>query len=262
MVHEFNAHRDLLAMMVRRDFTMRFAGSLLGVVWNIVQPLFLVVIYILVIGTLLSHKTAGGIERSAYSIHLCAGVIPWLAFAEIVGRCNTVLLENANLLRKIAFPAWLLPVTVFSTSLMIHGIASLFLIGLLFVLGHPLGGVVSLYFLALLGMALVGLGCGYVLAIGNIYLRDLGQIVSLALQVAFWFNPIVFYMEQIEGSWVGRMVEWNPLHHFVMAAQAACGAGRGPGPDAIPLMVLLPIVLLSLGFRFFQRHRRDVLDEL
>jgi ABC-type polysaccharide/polyol phosphate export permease len=76
MLHDLIGHRGVLALMVRRDLKMRYAGSLIGVAWSLIHPLLLILIYILVLGSLLNKPLSGADGRNDYAIHLCAGIIP------------------------------------------------------------------------------------------------------------------------------------------------------------------------------------------
>jgi lipopolysaccharide transport system permease protein len=262
MIHDLIGHRGILLLMIQRDLRGRYAGSLLGAAWSLIHPMLLIAIYIAVLGSLLSRPSSGGAGRGLYAAHLCAGIIPWLLFSEILSRCSTALLENANLLTKLSFPAIILPVSVFANAVATYTAASVFLMALLWLLGFPLGAGVTLYFAVLLAVALLALGLGLFAAILNVYFRDLGQFIAVFLQLFFWLNPIVYFKET-EGMGVSlqRLIELNPFHHYILAAQWACFAGAGPSPDALPLMVAMPVVVLMAGASYFSNQRRAVLDE-
>lgn len=261
LLHELNGYRAILRLMIVRDLRMRYAGSLLGMTWNLIHPLLMVAIYILVIGAVMGLKT-GHVGQRYYSIHICAGIIPWMLFAEVLTRSSTVLLENANFLRKLSFPAIILPLSVFLNALLLYGTASVFLVLMLFVLQIPVGGFWTLYFFVLVAVGLFALGLGLFLSVLNVYFRDLGQVLAIFLSLFFWLNPIVYYKEQLGDGLLLTILEANPFHHFITAAQAACHVATAPTPEVIPLLVVLPIGTLILGYRFFEAQRRAVLDEL
>lgn len=262
LIHQLNSYRSILLLMVVRDLRMRYAGSVLGALWNLIHPILMVAIYILVIGAIMGLKTGQDASRQFYSIHICAGIIPWMLFAEILQRSSNVLLENANFLRKLSFPAIILPLSVFLNALLLYGAASVFLVVMLFVLQVPVGGFVLLYFPVLVAVGLLALGIGLVLSVLNVYLRDLGQFVVIFLQLFFWLNPVVYYKEQLGDGPLLMILEANPFHHFISAAQAACLSSAPPAPETIPLLIIMPMAALILGYRFFDSQRRAVLDEL
>jgi lipopolysaccharide transport system permease protein len=184
-------------------------------------------------------------------------------FSEILTRCSSVLLENGNLLRKISFPAIILPISVFINALLIHSAASVFLIAILWMLGFPLSSGVTLYFVVLVAVGLLGLGMGLFVAILNVYFRDLGQFVAVFLTLFFWLNPIVYFKDpKTMGRTLNFLIELNPFHHYILAAQWALHAGLPPSPEALPLMAALPVAVFLMGASFFSNQRRAVLDEL
>lgn len=277
MIHSIVQYRGLLWLFVRRDLRMRYAGSVLGSFWNVIHPLIMVGIYIVIFGQVMANmaagsERAGGLSRLDYAIHLCAGIIPWLLFSEILTRSGNVLLENGNFLRKLAFPAEILPLSIFVNAFILHGISAVFLMGLLLVLGVPLGPTALCYFLVMLGMGAMALGLGLFVSIINVYVRDFGQFLQILLQFLFWMLPILWYREDM-GPFIQMLFDWNPLSYFIRAGQAMLAPGaemlspRGhvvvpPGAHDLPHMILWPTVLLTLGAMFFRQQRQAVLDEL
>ena len=268
MINDVLQYRHFLRLLVYRDLKMRYAGSLLGSFWNFIHPIILVAIYIVVIGQIVVNRHGGATSEAGteitiqtYAIHLCAGIIPWLLFSEIVSRCSTVLLENANFLRKLAFPAVILPISVFINALLIHGVSAVFLMVLLTALGKAPFDTLLLYFLPLLAMAFTALGLGMILSVLNVYFRDAAQILQIILQLLFWMLPIVYFRETMP-DWVISFIDINPLSYPIRAAQAAFDSALAPTRDDIPHMILLPFGMLLLGYRFFSSQRQAVLDEL
>jgi len=111
-------HRDLLWQMVGNDLRGRYVGSFLGLFWNVIHPLIQILIYTVVFSQLMGARLGGSPSSSpyAFSIYLCAGLLPWGVFTEIITRCTGVFWENANLVKKIAFPKALLYAYVVAAS--------------------------------------------------------------------------------------------------------------------------------------------------
>ncbi len=256
--------RSVLWLLVRRELRSRYAGSILGSSWNIIHPLFLIGIYILVFSSVMG-KASGG-TRGGYVVHLCAGLIPWLVFSEIVQRCTGILAENANFLKKLALPHEVLHLSVFFHSLIIHSISTIALIGLLWVFGVPLRLDVLLAFPLLVGIGLVATGLGMVLSALNLLLRDIGQITTIALQMLFWLTPIVYVPEILPGGRDGRVfavLSHSPILGFVAATQTVFGSAQAAfQSDSIYLMVFLPFAAIWLGREVLRRERAELLDLL
>src|SRR2546423_14356594 len=98
--------------MVRRDILGRYRGSLGGVFWTILNPLLLMVTYFFVFGMVLKAKFGNDPSRSGFALYFLAGMLPWLAFSEAVGRAPFVLLEHRTFIKKLLFPVGTLPVNM------------------------------------------------------------------------------------------------------------------------------------------------------
>ena len=265
------ANRSILWLLTRRELKARYAGSMLGVTWNVIHPIVMIMIYILILGTIMQRKL-GGIHTGDYVVHLCAGMIPWLVFQEIVMRCSTTILENAGFIKKVAFPEIILHLTVVLNSLFVHAISYTAFILILLLTGSFPGFPVLACFAILPAIALFALGVGLVMSVLNIYFRDVGQLVSIGLQVLFWFIPIVYFRYLLTGPDAGAVarfltgfMEWNPLLHFVRMSQWLFG----DSPDeaffswiSLGVVVLAPVAALWLGLKVFNHFKRDVLDNI
>ena len=125
-------YRGFILGSVKREFQLKYRNSLLGMAWTIIQPLAMIIVYTVIFSHLMRSKLPGVESMFGYSIYLCAGVITWGFFTEIVSRAQNVFIENANLLKKLSFPRLCLPVTlVLNATLNFSIIFSLFVIFLL-----------------------------------------------------------------------------------------------------------------------------------
>jgi lipopolysaccharide transport system permease protein len=273
--------RDFFWLFARRDMSMRYAGSSLGALWNLIHPLFMIGIYMMIFSSLMqSRGGAGGGGRVdygglAYGVHLCAGLIPWLLFTDVLTRSLGVLIENGNFLKKASFPPEVLFMAVLFNGLVIYGVGYLAFLGLLALLGPtpPVGALGELVVMALLGAAAMGIGMA--LAVLNVFLRDVAQVLTVLLQVLFWLSPIVYFKEMIRAfdpatpaaglPWlerVGRVLIWiNPFERFISAGQWLVGQSpHAPSPRAWCLIALFPAICLAGGLYCFRRLLPDARD--
>ena len=103
-VRSLMRHWDLLSQMVATDLRGRYVGSALGLFWSVIHPLVMIVIYTIVFARVMGTRLQGSGDPYAYGVYLCSGLFPWIAFQEIVTRSTTLFPDNANLVRKVAFP--------------------------------------------------------------------------------------------------------------------------------------------------------------
>ena len=254
--------RGFILGSVKREFQSKYRRSMLGGLWTVIQPLSMIVVYTLIFSQIMQAKLPGvETSRFAYSIYLCAGILTWGLFAEIVGRSQTMFIENANLLKKVNFPRLCLPVILSLNALVNFAIIfGLFLVFLLAVGAFP--GWVMLAMIPLLGIQLLfALGLGVTLGILNVFFRDVGQTVTVVLFFWFWLTPIV-YPAAILSEGVEAVLRYNPMYPLVSAYQNLMVYGQAPDWISLWPVVLLGVVLSALGVRLFLRRAGEMVDEL
>jgi len=108
--------------MVGREFRSRYLGSLFGSVWSILQPVSMIIVYTVIFSKIMGARLSDSDDPWAFGLFLCAGLLPWNFFSELLGRCQTIFLEHANLLKKVHFPKITLPIILSISCLINFGI--------------------------------------------------------------------------------------------------------------------------------------------
>ena len=255
-------YRGFIVGSVKREFQSKYRNSMLGAAWTVLNPLAMIVVYTLIFSQIMKARLPGIDSTFAYSIYLCAGILAWGLFAEIVGRGQTVFLENANLLKKLSFPRICLPIiTVLNAGLNFAIIATLF-IGFLIVSGN-FPGLVSLAAIPVLIVQVAfAIGLGMVLGVLNVFFRDVGQFFGIFLQFWFWLTPIV-YPANILPEPIGKhLMLWNPMAPIIEAYQTIFVNGQSPEWGTLLIPSLSGIVLCMLGMRLFRKRAGEIVDEL
>ena len=262
MLQDILQAREILFMLIRREFRARYAGSNFGALWNLIHPIVLVMIYVAVFSKVMGSKMGEGGTKLDYLIHLTSGMIPWLLFSEIVNRSTSVLVENSNLLKKMALAEEILFLSVFSTSFLVYSVSMIALIVFLILLGQPPSPLVLFAFPIMIALGLTALGIGMVLSVMNLLIRDVGQIVAIALQLAFWSLPIVYVPSILSGN-LQTIVALNPIRGFFSLIQLIFGSPQAQfNPDTYWMMVLLPFAAMVMGMAFLRAQRSEILDAL
>lgn len=254
-------YRGFILGSVKREFQSKYLNSLLGVAWTVIQPLSMIVVYTLIFTQIMQAKLPGIEGGFGYSIYLCAGILTWGLFAEIVSRSQNTFLDNANLLKKLSFPRLCLPVTVVANAglnfAIIFGLFTLFLI-----LSGAFPGWVYFAILPVLALhVLFAIGLGITLGVLNVFFRDVGQAFGVILQFWFWLTPIIYPITILPESGQAMMA-YNPMTHLMGAYQDILA--RGLMPDWLSLwpIVALGIIFSCLGMRLFRKHAGEIVDEL
>lgn len=254
-------YRGFITGTIKRDFQAKYQNSLFGVVWAVLSPLALIVVYTVVFSQVMKAKLPGVESNFAYSIYLCAGTLTWALFSEIVQRMQVCFLENANLLKKLIFPRICLPVIVLGNALVnfsiIFGIFTIFLI--------VTGTFPGIYFLALIPPLLIlllfAIGLGVTLGVLNVFFRDVGQFFGIFLQFWFWLTPIV-YPISILPERVQAIINFNPLVPVIGAFQSILVSRQPPVWSNFIYPLVLSLVLCFIGLYLFRHHAADMVDEL
>ena len=168
--------RSLVAQLVRRDFQQRYVGSAVGWIWGVVHPLVLLLSWTFIFQICLKMKLPPGSVTQNYTMYLFCGMLPWLLFQETVLRSASSMVEHATLITRTLFPAEVVPVSIFLSSLIHHLIALLLVMGASAVVLKFVSPMVLLLPLYMLFIGLFAVGVGWFVASLQVYLRDTVQV--------------------------------------------------------------------------------------
>lgn len=257
------AYRGFVLGSVKREFQSKYSNAVLGALWSLLSPLAMIVVYTVIFAEVMHSKLPGAAADAhyAYSIWLCAGVLTWGLFAEIVARAQGMFIEQANLIKKVSFPRICLPlIVVLSATLnfaIIFGLFTVFLVA-----SGTFPGWVYLAILPVLAVqVLLAIGLGMIAGVLNVFFRDVGQFVTIAMQFWFWLTPIV-YPATILPADVRPLLNWNPMARVVKAYQSVLVQGAAPDWRALFPVFVLAVVLCLFGLRLFRRRAGEMVDEL
>src|SRR5262245_50881062 len=229
-------YRGFIVRNAVSDMRNRYAGSAVGVAWNVVTPLAQILIYSLVFSQIMVVKLPGGRSGGAFALYLCAGLLPWAAFSECIVRGANAFVENAPYLKKLPIPE-----QVFVAQNAVS--ASLFLSISMVLLGFVALVAGSSPSHAWLGVPPVlllfqgfGFGLGLIFSTLNVFLRDIGQMLAIALQLWMWLTPVV-YVETILPARVLGLMRHNPAYPFIDSLHATIVGGQWPSPWHWPVML-------------------------
>jgi lipopolysaccharide transport system permease protein len=261
MLRALWCYRAFVLGSVKREFQSKYRNSMLGAAWVVLNPLAMILVYTLILAGVMQAKLAGVQGRFAYSIYLCAGVLPWSLFVEVSGRMQNVFIDNANLIKKLSFPRLCLPIIVTLSALInfaiIFGLFLLFLI----VAGH-FPGVSFLGMFPLLVIEITfAAGLGIVIGVLNVFFRDIGQLYGIVLQFWFWLTPIVYVSDIIPES-MKRLESLNPMATLIEGYQQVFLRGTWPNWGNLLPVAILSLALCALGLHLFRRRVGEMVDEL
>ena len=256
-------NRSLTVDLVRRDIRLRYLGSLLGKFWNILSPLAMILIYTFVFSIVMGARLGGVAEnnRFAFVIYLCAGLLPWNAAAEIITRGTRGFLDNAHLIKKVAFPIEIIPSIVAGTAAL-NFLIALAIYSVVYIAAGfmPTEHVVLLPFAILLQFVFT---CGVVMvtSVANVYYRDVENIVGIMMMVLFWVTPIVYQISMVPEKF-RIFIYLNPFYYFVSIYQDLLFYHSWPDGWRLVVATFVASATFLLGAYVLSASRRSVPDEL
>lgn len=263
---ELYQNRHLIWKLAKNDFKKRYAGSYLGAVWAMAQPVVTVVMYYVVFGLIFGvdgPRLANG-EVIPHVLFLTAGLVPWFYFSEALNHGTNALLEYNYLVKKVVFKISILPIIKIIAATFIHA----FFVCVLLVLAALYGYYPSVYTLQLFYysaclfifvLALCYTSCAVV-----VFFRDLSQIISIALQIGMWATPILWNLGDIQNPLIVMLLKINPLVYIVNGYRSAVYEKEWFFQDFFSTMYfwIVTVVLFGIGALVFKRlkvHFADVL---
>jgi homopolymeric O-antigen transport system permease protein len=276
-------YRELLGAFVRRELKARIEGSILGRIWPVLQPAVLFTIYYMIfvkvlrvpLGDTLAPTGEAGVGWRA-TFYLISGILPWTALAESLGRSSGVVLENANLIKKIAFPSELLPiyqVIVYHVYFLVG--FTLFTALELLVNGSLPPSLLWFPIVLMVQMAFVS-GLAMVFSAANVFVRDVMQAVPMVLTLWMFTTPVFYDISQLKGSghifgpggidmvelaWTA--MSYNPMAILLGVYRSIFSFGVVPFPFlALAKLALIAAGTLWLGYAYFLRSKGRFADEV
>jgi lipopolysaccharide transport system permease protein len=250
---------SMIIELAKRDFTERYSGSSLGFLWSFIYPLINIFIYLIIFGNLMGARLPGMSSIWSYGIYLVAGIVPWTAFSNTVSRASTVFLDKKNIITKIHIDLPTLPLFIVLSEGVTFSVTFLIFIIILGLSGFSL----TLYLLLIPVLYLIqqvfAHALGFFLGIFVVFIRDLKEVVTVCLQIWFWFTPIV-YVFDILPSFAQKILIWNPMYAVVSGYHDIFVYQRMPSFLFLTLLLIMSAGLISLDYMIFKKLEKDIRD--
>jgi len=250
----------LLKEMVLRDIRSRYAGSSLGILWAVGQPILWMLLYTLVFSLIL--RVPVDREFASFAEFLLAGLLPWMAIQEGVARSASALTDNAAMVKKMVFPLETLVLSVVLAAVVNQLIA--FAVFAVYVagVGHLSASWLALVLPALVLQTLLTFGVGCFAATITTFLRDTAQLIGIALTVVFWATPIVYPASLVPAGhrWLAAVLRANPVTHLVEWYRAAFTTHTPPAPSSVFYLVAVSSLAALAGTALFAKARPHFAD--
>ncbi|MBI3608479.1 MAG: ABC transporter permease [Nitrospirae bacterium] len=251
----------MIRAMVIRDMRARYMGSFLGFFWSVIHPLTQLLIYYFVFGVVMKMRLGPEYGGANYAVWLIAGLLPWMLFAEAVTRAPNAVLEQSSLVKKMVFPSEIFPIVNLTAAIVNHLIAVAILLGFLVLSGYGLSFKIALIFPYLFLTGLLVLGISWLLSAVNVFLRDIGQIISVVVNIWFFLTPVV-YARQLIPDRLQALYALNPMLHVVEGYRAALLGRTDVDLAGVAYLLVAGLLAFGLGGLVFKKLKPAFADVL
>lgn len=261
MLGNLVAYRGFVLGSVKRELQSRYSNSLLGALWPLLNPLAMITVYALVFSQLMRTRLPGVDNHLAYGFYLCAGFLVWGLFSEVIGRSQTMFLDNANLIKKLSFPRICIPAVVVLSAVVNFAISFFVFMAFMLITGDFPGVRIIIIPLLLAAVLVFAIGLGMILGVLNVFFRDVGQLFGIIMQFWFWLTPIVYPVSILPDA-IRPLVELNPITPLIVAFQQVLVFKMWPDWPTLVYPTVIGVALCLLGLRLFRQRSGEMVDEL
>ena len=252
-------HRSLIRSMVRRDIAGRYRASYAGLFWTVIHPLLMMLTYYFVFGIVLRTRFGDDSLPGGFLMYFLAGMLPWLAFSEAVGRAPTTVIEHASFVKKLLFPVETLPVNLVLAGLVSEAFGLAIFVTGLWAFGYPTSLTAFYLPLILLPQFLFTLGLCWLLSALGVFFRDLGQLIGFLLTVWFFTTPICYPEASLPAHYLW-LFELNPMYVFVESYRAIFLELTAPPWKPLAVLSAVSVAAFVLGHAWFYKLKRSFAD--
>ena len=253
-------YRDLLWLLVKRDFVSFYKQTILGPLWFFIQPLFTTIIFTFIFGNLAGLSTDGLPQPLFYM----AGITAWNYFADCLTKTSTVFRDNANIFGKVYFPRLIMPLSIVVSNLVRFGVQMLLFFMMMAYYAYTGGSFapnayILLFPILVLQMALLGLGLGLVITALTTKYRDLAFLISFGVQLMMYATTVIYPLSAAPANYKW-LIELNPMTGIIEAFRFGF-LGQGELTfSSVGYSVAFTLVALVLGVIIFNKTEKTFVD--
>jgi lipopolysaccharide transport system permease protein len=265
MIQGLYRYRSFIWANALAELRHRYAGTNLGVVWNVLHPLALIAVYAVVFTQVMSDRlprpVPGVSDTVSFLLYLTSALLPWLAFAECVTRGCNAFSDNATYLKKLPIPEHVFVAQSAAAATLGLVISFSLLLGISLMLGLRPRAEWLLLPLPLLSLQVLGFGLGLLCGTLNVFFRDIGQLIAVILQLALWTVPVVYPKEILPGP-AQAALAWHPFYPPLAGIRDLFLFRELPSLQTWVGMIVWPLIACALAGIAFRALRTEIRDLL
>jgi ABC-type polysaccharide/polyol phosphate export permease len=258
IISNLYAFKHVIGQMIKSDIKGRFAGSVGGLLWNFIHPIIMLLVYLFVFVYVFKLRIGEGALMSA--MYIMAGLFPWIILAEGLSSGTVCLIQNANLIKRTAFPVEILPTKSVLAPYFSIGIA-LIILALYQVIVQGFFGVLVLLPLLLIIQICFTLALAFLTSTISVYFRDMVHLVQILISFWIFLTPILYPVTMLP-EWAKKVMVINPIYPLVSIYQSLLLTGN-LGPVRMPLLAMgWTLVFFLVGSFVFNKLKYEFADWL
>ncbi len=261
-LNNFYQHSELISRLIKREIIGRYRGSFFGLLWSFITPILMLGIYTFVFGFV--FKARWGVVHSnqyEFALILFSGLIVYNLFSECISQAPALILNHVNYVKKVVFPLEILPWVNLGAALF-HALASLSILWVcLLFAGYSFTLNVLWLPVVILPFFLLIMGLSWFFAATGVFIRDIGQIISMILTVLMFLSPIFYPLESLPDE-IRPFLYLNPVTVIVEQVRAVLIWGKPPNWIHLGYYSGVSFVIAWVGWNWFQKTRKGFADVL
>lgn len=257
-------NRQLVFEMTRREVVGRYKGAVIGLAWSLFNPILMLAVYTFVFSVVFKARWGaaavdGSESKTQFAVVLFVGLIVHGLFAEVLNRAPSLVLSNANYVKKVVFPLEILPVVTLGAALF-HSLVSLIVLLAVFaVFNGTLPWTAVLILVVIFPLLVLTLGIAWILASLGTYLRDVGQVISLFTTILMFLAPVFYPITALPEEFRPYIMA-NPLTFIIEQSRTVLIWGRLPDWEGLGVYTIIAFAVGWTGYAWFQRTRKGFAD--
>ena len=254
-------YRDLLWLIVRRDFVSFYKQTVLGPLWFFIQPIFTTIIYVVIFSNLAKISTSGAPPAIFYLV----GTVAWTYFSDCLTKTSTVFRDNVSIFGKVYFPRLIMPLSIICSNLIKFGVQFLLFVILLVYYSFQqrvhVNSYVLLFPVVILLMAILGLGIGLIITALTTKYRDLAFVVTFGMQLLMYATPVIYPLSAAPDKY-RIFIALNPMSGLIETFRYGFLGTGAFYPGAFIYSVFASVIFLILGLMVFNKVEKDFVDKI
>jgi len=267
-ITEIWTYRTLIGNLAQRELKSRYKKSALGWAWSLINPAATLAIYTIVFGTFLKQTppVAGNGKFSSFGLYLFAALIMWNFFNGTVTGAIGALQGAGPLLKKVYFPPECAAIANTLTVLTQTALETAIMVAIMVIVGNASWTFLLFPFVVVL-LVLFSLGLGLMVSIWNVYFRDVGYLVGIAMNLLFYATPIIYSLQTVQdsgkhGPQIANLLRLNPMTQFTLMSRDLFYTHTLPSGWSVIGTTVASVAMFVVGYTIFVRKALNVSEEL